>query len=103
MLQNARQIYNLVKETSYEIVRNRDPDSECVKAEYKHKTMSCMWLDITEHASHTGTANMLQVLTKVDLLELRFGLLMLIQPSSWNMGKEWWAALQVNMNLEDST
>ena len=82
MLQNARQVYKVVKETSNEIVHNKDSESECVRAESKQKTMSCMWSDITKDESQISTADMLQDLTNVDLLELSFRFLMLIQSSS---------------------
>lgn len=82
MLQNARQIYNVVKETSNEIVNYGDSDSECAKAGTKQKTISCMWFDITKNASEISTADKLEDLTKVDVLELRYRVLMLIQPSS---------------------
>lgn len=82
MLQNAWQIYNVVKETSNEIVLNGDSGSECDKAESKQKIMSCMWFDITKNASQVSTTDMLQDLTKVDRLKLRSRVLMLIQPSS---------------------
>lgn len=67
MLQNARQIYNIAKETSNEIVHGRGSGSEGVKTEPEQKTMSCMWSDITKNASQTGNADMLQDLTKVDI------------------------------------
>lgn len=99
MLQNARQIYNIAKETANEIVLNRDSDSEGDKSEPAQKTMSDMWSDITKNSSQISNAVMLQDLTKVDILELRLRVLMLIQPSSWNMGTEWWATLQVSMTF----
>lgn len=78
MLQNARQLYNIAKETSNEIVYNRDSDSEGAKTEPEQKTMSWMLSDITKNASQISTADMLQDLTKVDILRLRFRVLMLI-------------------------
>ena len=82
MLQNAQQIYNVVKESSTEIAHSRDSGSECDKAESKQKIMSCMWFDITKNASQVSTTDMLQDLTKVDALKWRSRVLMLIQPSS---------------------
>lgn len=78
MLQNARQIYNIAKETLNEIVHDRGSGSEGVKTEPEQKTMSSMWSDITKNASQMGNADMLQDLTKVDILELRLRVLMLI-------------------------
>ncbi len=75
MLQNARQMYNIAKETSNEIVHDRGSDSEGVKTQ---KTMSCMWSEITKNASHISNADMLQDLTKVDILKWRLRVLMLI-------------------------
>lgn len=74
MLQNARQIYNIAKET----LHNGGSDSEGAKTVPQQKTMSCMWSDITENASQISNADMLQDLTKVDIFELRLGVLMLI-------------------------
>lgn len=82
MLQNAQQMYHVLKESSNEIAHNRDSGSECDKAESKQEIMSCMWFDITKNASHVSTTDMLQDLTKVDRLKLRSRVLMLIQPSS---------------------
>lgn len=82
MLQNAQQIYNVVKESSNEIAHNRDSGSECNKGKSKQKTMSCMWFDITKNASQASTTDLLHDLTKVDGLQLRSRVLMLIQPSS---------------------
>lgn len=67
MLQNARQIYNIAKETSNEIVHDRCSNSEGFKTEPKQKTMSCMWSDITKKASQMSNADMLHDLTKVDI------------------------------------
>lgn len=78
MLQNARQIYNIAKETSSEIIHDRGSGSEGAKTEPVQKTMSCMWSDITKNASQIGNADMLQDLTKVDILELRIRVLILI-------------------------
>lgn len=78
MLQNARQIYNIAKKTSNDIVNNRDSDREGAKTEPEEKTMSCMWADITRNASKISNADILQDLTKVDILELRLRILMLI-------------------------
>lgn len=74
MLQNARQIYKISQET----LQNRGSDSEGSKTEPQQKTMSCMWSDITKNASQISNADMLQDLTKVAILELRLGVLMLI-------------------------
>lgn len=66
MLQNARQIYNIAKETSNEVVQNRDSGSKGAKTEPEQKTLSCMLSDITENSSQTSTADKMQDLTKVD-------------------------------------
>lgn len=78
MLKNARQIYNIAKETSNEVVYDRGSNSEGVKTEPEHKTMSCMWSDITKNATQMSNADMLHDLTKVDLKELSLQVLMLI-------------------------
>lgn len=75
MLENARQIYHVIKETFNGIVHNIDSDSDCVNAESNQSTMSCMWFDLNKNASQISTADRLQDLTKVDLLEFKFRVL----------------------------
>lgn len=78
MLKNARQIYNIARETSNEIVHDRGSNSEGVKTEPEQKTVSCMWSDITKNASQMSNADMLHDLKKVDIKELSPQVLMLI-------------------------
>lgn len=67
MLQNARQIYNIAKETSNYIVHDRGSESEGSKTEPEQKAMSCMWSDITKNASQMSNVDMMHDLTKVDI------------------------------------
>lgn len=68
MLQNARQIRNIVKETSAELDLESDARPGCEQLE-PDEVLSCMWSQvsmISKAGSYPYTVDTLRSLTKVD-------------------------------------
>lgn len=73
MLQNARQILNTVKRSSVDIISSTEEYPECEGAKSKEEVLNCLWSEVSENLkkrNQSDTADTLQNLRKVDLLDL---------------------------------